>query len=97
MQPDHLFHWAGEQIGRLIRILVDALGWFFGHIFGAIDSFYTGLTGELGISGSLTSLLILVVGVLIVLSGLRSLLKRRLIRGAVMTLLGVLLLSWLIH
>lgn len=97
MQPDQLFHWAGEQIGRLIRVVVDALGWLFDHIFGAIDSFYTGLTTELGISGSLTSLLILAVGVLMVLSGLRSLTKRRLIRAGVMILLGVLLLSWLIH
>lgn len=97
MQPDNLFHWAGEQIGRLIRVLVDGIGWFFSHIFGAIDSFYRGLTGELGINGSLTSLLILLVGGLLLWSGLRALLRRRWIAAVFMTLLGALLLSWLIH
>jgi len=97
MQPDNLFHWAGEQIGRIIRIVVDAFAWFFGHIFGAIDSFYTGLTGELGISGSLTSLLILIVGLLLLLSGVRALTRRRIVSAIILAALGVLLLSWQIH
>jgi hypothetical protein len=97
MQSDNSFHWAGAQIGRLLRIIVDGLSGFFGHIFVAIDAFYTGLSGELGISGSLFSLLILVIGVLLLVSGLRALTRRHLVSALIQAFFGVLLLSWMIH
>ncbi|RJS91481.1 hypothetical protein D3260_15125 [Salinisphaera sp. Q1T1-3] len=97
MSPNGLFHWVGEQIGRLIRAIVDGLAWFFGHIFGAIDSFYGGLADELGIGRSMTALIILVIGLVLLLSGLRHAMRRRLVSGLLIGGLGVLLLGWLIH
>lgn len=97
MQSDNLFHWAGEQIGRLLRLIVDGLSWFFGHIFGALDAFYTGLTGELGISSSLFSIVMLIIGLLLLLSALRALVHRHLLSALLMGVLGAVLLSWLIH
>lgn len=97
VQTDNLFHWAGEQIGRLIRAVVGVLGWLFGHLYGAIDAFVDGLTGALGISSSILSLLLLVIGLALLLAGVQALFRRRVVAAVIWGLLGVLLLSWLIQ
>ena len=96
MNNESLFHWAGEQLGALIRTVVDGLAWLLTHLSEALGGFYAGLRDTLGIGDSTASLVILVLGVLILIAGLRRLLALRLISGIVVTALGVVLLSWLI-
>lgn len=97
MAASDSFQWAGEQLGRVLRSLVDALAWFFGHILSALGGFYDGLAIELGIGHSTVGLIGLVIGLLLLISGLRRLLRARLISAFILGGLGVLLLSGLIH
>jgi hypothetical protein len=97
MDSDNLFHWIGEQLGAAIRFIVDSLGWLFSNFYGAIDSFVRGLTGALGINASIFSLLILLIGLAMLVAAGRALVRRRVVPTVLWTVLGVILLSWLIH
>ena len=97
MGNDNPFQWLGEQIGRILRLVVEGLAWTLTHLGTAIDSFYRGLGDALGINPTLISLIILLIGVALLLSGLRSLFAGRLLSAAVAGIPGVLILSWLIH
>ncbi|WP_319022829.1 hypothetical protein [Salinicola avicenniae] len=94
---DGFFNWLGSAIGNVIRTLVEGLDALFGNLWGAVDGFVDGLTGSLGISDSLFSIAVLVVGVLLLVSGIRALLRGGVIGGIVWLLLGLLVLGWLIH
>lgn len=97
MENNHFFHWIGEQLGAAIRFIVDGLGWLFDNLYGAIDSFTQGLTGALGISPSIFSLVILLVGLAMLFAALRALLRRSVLATLLWAVLGVIVLSWLIR
>ncbi|MES1946113.1 hypothetical protein C84B14_02166 [Salinisphaera sp. C84B14] len=97
MDSDNLFHWIGEKLGAVIRFIVDALGWLFDNLYGAIDSFVQGLTGALGINDSILSLLILVIGLAMLASSVRAAIRRRVVAAVVWAVLGVVVLTWLIY
>lgn len=97
MDLDNFFHWVGEQLGDAIRFIVDSLGWLFDNFYGVIDSFINGLTGALGIDASIFTLLILLIGLAMLFAAVRALLRRSVLPTLIWTVLGVLLLSWLIH
>ncbi|WP_346795958.1 hypothetical protein R5M92_10885 [Halomonas sp. Bachu 37] len=96
MQADGFFDSVGETIGEIIRGFVDFLVAIFTNFFGAMDSFVEGLTRSLGISPSFLSLAVLLIGLLIVFGGIRAFLRGSIIGGLIRTLLGLLILSWLI-
>jgi hypothetical protein len=97
MDSENLFHWIGEKLGAAIRFIVDALSWLFDNLYGAIDSFVRGLTGALGINASIFSLLILVIGLAMLYAAVRALMRRAAVATVLWTVLGVIVLSWLIH
>lgn len=97
MQSDHFFHWLGNEIGRLIRAIVASLTWVFDNLFAWIDSFISGMTGALGLNASVFTLVMLILGLVLLFAGLRSLLRRRIFRALLWAFLGVVLLSWVIH
>lgn len=97
MDLDNFFHWVGEQLGDAIRFIVDSLAWLFDNFYGVIDSFINGLTGALGIDASIFTLLILLIGLAMLFAAVRALLRRSVLPTLLWTVLGVLLLSWLIH
>ncbi|MGB7758166.1 MAG: hypothetical protein WBL23_19100 [Salinisphaera sp.] len=97
MGNDNPFQWLGEQIGRILRLIVEGLAWVLTHIGTAVNSFYRGLGDALGINPTLISLVILLIGVALLLSGLRSLFARRFVSAAVAGIPGILILSWLIR
>lgn len=97
MSSNNPFHWLGEQIGWLLRLIVDGLAWMLTHVGAAFSSFYHGLGEALGISPTLTSLIVLLVGLALLLSGLRSLFAGRLFSAAIAGIPGIAILSWLIQ
>lgn len=97
MPSDNFFHWIGDKIGDGIRAVVDGLTWLFSHLYGAIDSFIQGLTSSLGISASIFSIAILVIGLTLLYTTLRALLRGALVAAGIWTLIAVIILSWLIH
>jgi phage-related protein len=94
---DGFFNWLGEAIGNVIRAVINGLHGIFGNLWEAIDGFVDGLTGSLGISDSLFSIAVLVIGVLLLINGIRSLIRGGIVGGIVWLLLGLLILSWLIR
>lgn len=97
MNVDTFFHWVGEQLGVAIRFIVDGLGWLFDNLYGLVDSFVQGLTGALGIDASIFSLLMLIIGIAMLAAAVRALMRRAVIATLLWTVLGVIVLSWLIH
>lgn len=65
-------------------------------VAGGIGGFVDGLTRSLGISPSMFSLAILVIGLLLLINGVRALLRGGIIGGLIWLVLGLLVLSWLI-
>ncbi|WFF42520.1 hypothetical protein EVC62_13990 [Salinicola endophyticus] len=94
---DGFFHWLGDAIGRVIRSVVGLLDSLFGGLWRAMDGFVDGLTQALGISDSVFSLGVLVIGVLLLISGVRALLRGGVVGGVIGLLLGLLVLGWLIQ
>ncbi|MGC3873605.1 hypothetical protein ACPF7Z_10080 [Halomonas sp. GXIMD04776] len=95
MQTDGFFNWLGERIGEAIRALVDLFSDFFAGIGIAIYEFIEGLSGSLGVNTSLLNMVVLVIGLLLLIKGIRSFIGRSIIGGVIWTLMGLLILSWL--
>lgn len=96
MREDGFFNWLGETLGDAIHALVELLRSLFGGLYFAFHDFIEGLTGSLGISSSLFSLIVLVVGLLLLYKGVRAFLRGGVVGGLCWTLIGLFVLGWLI-
>ena len=94
---EEFFTWAGRTLGDAIRFVVDLLTGFFANIGDAARGFLDGLSGALGISPSLVSLAVLLIGLWLLWAGVRALMRRAILGALIWLLLGVTVLSWLIH
>ncbi|WP_028240849.1 hypothetical protein [Stutzerimonas azotifigens] len=97
MQVQGFFEWLGEALGSIIRFIVDLLGGFFDMLASAGHNFIQGLSRALGMDSSLVSLAALVVGLMLLIAAVRALFRRAFVSGLILLLLGLWLLSWLIH
>ncbi|WP_111413794.1 hypothetical protein [Billgrantia lactosivorans] len=91
------FTWLGRTLGEIIRFVVDLLVHFFQNLGASARGFFDGLATSLGISPSLISLAVLLLGLWLLYLALRALLRRRLVATLIWALLGVMVLSWLIY
>ncbi|MDN6179722.1 MAG: hypothetical protein L0I84_01750 [Halomonas subglaciescola] len=96
MQASGFFDDIGETIGDAIHAVVTFLLALFDNTFDAIHDFFDGLARSLGISGSFFSIVVLVIGLWLLFSGLRALLRGSLFGAIVRVAIGLLLLSWLL-
>lgn len=94
---EEFFTWIGSTLGDAIRFVVDLLTGFFANIGDAARGFLDGLSGALGISPSLVSLAVLLVGLWLLWAGIRALMRRAILGALIWLLLGVTVLSWLIY
>lgn len=85
--------WLGQQLGNVIRIVVELLA----GAFAGIDNFFTGLGMSLGMSVTVVNLILLVLGIYLLYIGFRRFIRGRLLGGLIHLGLGVLLLGWLIN
>ncbi len=97
MQAEGVFEWLGQAIGTLIRFVVEALSGFFAFFANAGQDFLQGLSRTLGMDRSLLSLVALVIGLLLLGAAVRAFMRRSIIAGLIWLILGLWLLSWLIH
>ncbi len=91
------FEWLGETLGALVRMLIDALSWVFDMLSGASHAFVNGFARTLGVDSGWFSITAVAVGLLLLYTGIRSLMKRRFLGGAVWIFLGLWLLSALVR
>lgn len=96
MVANGFFTWLGESLGEAIRFVIDLLSGLFTGIGAAMYDFIEGLTGSLGMAPSLFGLIVLIVGLLLLYKGIRAFLRHAIVGGLIWTLLGLLVLSWLI-
>ena len=96
MGENVLLNWLGDSQGDAIRFIVDLLSSIFAGFGGAVHDFIEGLTGSLGMSPSLFGLIVLLIGLLLLYKGIRAFMNRAIVGGLIWTLLGLMVLSWLI-
>lgn len=97
MQVEGIFEWLGQAIGSLIRVIVEGLNWFF-HLLGhAGGNFLEGLSRTLGMNTSLVSIIALIVGLLLLYAAVRAFMRASIVLGLIWAVLGLWLLSWIIH
>ncbi|MDB6146090.1 MAG: transporter [Pseudomonas sp.] len=97
MQVESFFEWLGHALGAVIRFVVDSLDWLFRILGHAGGNFVEGLSRALGMNTSLISIIALIIGLLFLYSAIRAFMRASIIAGIIWTILGLWLLSWIIH
>ncbi|AOE82978.1 hypothetical protein [Pseudomonas sp. TCU-HL1] len=96
MRTEGFFEWLGQIIGTVIRFVVDLLSGVLDSIGQAINDFLNGLARAIGMDVSFFSLILLIIGLLLLYSGVRAFIRKSIIGGLVLTFLGLVVMSWLI-
>lgn len=97
MRVEGFFDWLGAAVGTVIRFIVELLTGLFDLIGSAGQHFLGGLSRALGMEASLLGLIALVIGLLLLVAAVRAFVRRRVIAGVIWLLLGLWLLSLIIH
>ncbi|MBC2688270.1 MULTISPECIES: hypothetical protein [Pseudomonas] len=97
MQVESFFEWLGQALGSVIRFIVDLLSGLFNTLSHAGGNFVEGLSQALGMDTSIVSILALVVGLLLLYSAIRAFMRASIIGGIIWLVLGLWVLSWVIH
>ncbi|KAF1006814.1 MAG: hypothetical protein GAK32_02401 [Pseudomonas fluorescens] len=97
MQVESFFEWLGQALGSVIRFIVDGLGGLFNALTHAGGNFIDGLAKTLGMDTSIISILTLIVGLLLLYWAIRAFMRASIIAGVIWLLLGLWLLSWVVH
>lgn len=97
MATDGIFDWLGQTLGTLIRFVVERLSGLLDMIWNAMDQFLHGFARAIGMNVSIFSFVLLFLGLLLLYSGVRALLRRAFVGGLLLTFLGLIVMSWLIH
>lgn len=93
MQSGNFFEWLGALVGAVIGGVVHALNFVVHGLGHAAGDFTGGLAGSLGIHDSMWNIVLLVIGLLLLLNGIRALLRRAILAGAIWILLAALVLG----
>lgn len=97
MHAESFFEWLGQALGAIIRWVVDSLGWFFSLLGNAGGNFVEGLSQTLGMDTNVVTIVALIVGLLFLYSAVRAFMRASIIMGVIWAVLGLWLLSWIIH
>ncbi|NBF05547.1 hypothetical protein GV819_24945 [Pseudomonas sp. Fl5BN2] len=97
MQVESFFEWLGQAIGSVIRFIVDLLSGLFNTLTHAGGNFVDGLSRALGMDTSIISILTLIIGLMCLYSAIRAFMRASIIIGIIWLVLGLWLLSWIIH
>ncbi|MCP1441847.1 phage shock protein PspC (stress-responsive transcriptional regulator) [Pseudomonas sp. GGS8] len=97
MQVESFFEWLGQAIGSVIRFIIDTLSGLFNLLSNAGSHFVEGLAQALGMETSIISIITLILGLMLLWSAIRAFMNASIIMGIIWLLLGLWLLSWIIH
>ena len=97
MQVESFFEWLGQALGSVIRFIVEILSGLFNTLTHAGGNFVEGLSQALGMDTSVISIISLVVGLLLLYSAIRAFMRVSIIAGVIWLVLGLWVLSWVIH
>jgi|SRR5438128_1848467 len=97
MQVESFSEWLGQALGSVIRFIVDVLSGFFDALTHASSNFIEGFSRALGMDASIISILALIIGLMLLYSAIRAFMRASIIMGIIWLVLGLWLLSWIIH
>ncbi|MEB0007119.1 hypothetical protein QN375_19320 [Pseudomonas sp. MH9.2] len=97
MQVESFFEWLGQALGAVIRFIVNGLDGLFNLLAHAGGNFVEGLSRTLGMDTSLISILALIIGLMLLYSAIRAFMRASIVFGIIYLILGLWLLSWIIH
>jgi phage shock protein PspC (stress-responsive transcriptional regulator) len=97
MQVESFFEWLGQIIGSAIRFIIDALSGLFNLLSNAGSNFVEGLAQALGMDTSIVSIITLIIGLMLLWAAIRAFMNASIIMGIIWLLLGLWLLSWIVH
>ncbi|MBP5087767.1 hypothetical protein HUS91_19940 [Pseudomonas chlororaphis] len=97
MQVESFFEWLGQALGSVIRFIVDGLSGLFNALTNAGGNFIDGLSRALGMDTSVISIITLIVGLILLYSAVRAFMRASIVMGIIWLLLGLWLLSWVVH
>lgn len=96
MQTD-FFGWLGLKIGQIIHFIVELFSGLFNTLSHASGDFVDGLSKSLGMDTSIISIITLIIGLLLLYSAVRAFMRASIIAGIIWLMLGLWLLSWVVH
>lgn len=96
MQSGNFFEWLGSVLGGIIRGIVHALTFVVGGLGHAVGNFTDGFAHALGIHASAMNMILVVIGLLFLVAGIRALLQRSIIAAIIWLVLAALLLGRLV-
>ena len=97
MQVESFFEWLGQALGSIIRFIVDGLSGLFGALTNAGGNFIDGLSRTLGMDTSIISIITLIIGLMLLYSAVRAFMRASTTMGIIWLLLGLWLLSPVVH
>lgn len=97
MKVESFFEWLGQALGSIIRFIVDGLSGVFNGLAHAGGNFVEGLSKALGMDTSLISVIALIIGLMMLYSAIRAFMRASIILGIIWLMLGLWLLSWIMH
>ena len=97
MQVESFFEWLGQALGSIIRFIVDGLSGLFNLLSQAGSNFVEGLSQTLGMDTSIINIIALIIGLMLLWAAIRAFMSASIILGIIWLLLGLWLLSWIIH
>ena len=96
MSVEGFFESLRQSVGSINRFLVEGLRGCLALSSGAVVSFIDGMSKALGVTPSLLSIAVLIIGLWLLYLAVRAFLKRSIIAGLIWAVLGLWLLSGLI-
>lgn len=97
MHVEGFFEWLGQALGAVIKFIVDIMSGLFNLLANAGGNFIDGLARTLGMDTSLVSILALIVGLMLLYSAIRAFMRASIVIGIIWLVLGLWVLSWIIH
>ncbi|NWA84191.1 MULTISPECIES: hypothetical protein [Pseudomonas] len=96
MQVD-FFGWLGNTVGLIIHYIVEFFSGLFNMLSNAGGNFVEGMSRSLGMDTSIISIITLIIGLLFLYSAVRAFMRASIIIGVIWLMLGLWLLSWVVH
>lgn len=95
---DSILDRVGEIIGLAIRFIIDAIRWVFFGIDDAIGRFLNAIGRGIGIENhAVPQLIVVAVGLILFWFAIRAFMARRVVAGIVWTLIGLVVVGWVVR
>ncbi|MGK9165676.1 hypothetical protein KXR53_05235 [Inquilinus limosus] len=97
MIQTNFFEWLGETLGGVIGFIIRAIRAVVDGLGSAVDDFLDGMARAIGMNSSIFSFALLILGLFLLYSSVRSFIARSIVAGIVWAVLGLMVLSWVVR